>query len=331
MTQYAISPAAAAIINNKGRFWEFRLLAQLTDEYVAKAAVSHGDDVRVTAEVSDATVLDISYTAEGLLGVAQWIKQELNEMRSPIKSLERIIRERPESLFGAVGEPGDQDQIAGLAERIAALLVPAASFERRMHSVRWQLADDFSPEVAAVVVDTLRRAHGYLLAGSVSIRMFYADYGKALVQQLDRILAAEEPGVTLKLNLVNYTYPPIDEALFSNIEQLTQAAELAAQDDRRVGFLYVMINSSMPGIVKIGKTTRAAEDRAKELGSATGVPTPFVLVYDVKVDDCHEAEKKVHALLSHCRVADNREFFRIPVKDAINVLMAAGGESDSAA
>ena len=39
------------------------------------------------------------------------------------------------------------------------------------------------------------------------------------------------------------------------------------------GYIYVLINNSMENLVKVGKTSRDAESRAKELSSVTGVPT----------------------------------------------------------
>jgi hypothetical protein len=67
----------------------------------------------------------------------------------------------------------------------------------------------------------------------------------------------------------------------------------------------------MPGLVKVGKTTRSPEERAKELSSATGLPTPFIVVYEQYFQDCDLAEAFVHTYLAESghRVADNREFF----------------------
>ena len=87
------------------------------------------------------------------------------------------------------------------------------------------------------------------------------------------------------------------------------------------GYVYVMINPSMNGIVKIGMTTREPEDRAVELSATTGVPTPFIVAYKRRVSDCAFAEKKIHEQLSEYRVNDGREFFRLTVTDAINVVM----------
>lgn len=40
-------------------------------------------------------------------------------------------------------------------------------------------------------------------------------------------------------------------------------------------FVYMLRNSAMPGLLKVGFTTGTPEVRAAELSAATGVPTPF--------------------------------------------------------
>lgn len=92
--------------------------------------------------------------------------------------------------------------------------------------------------------------------------------------------------------------------------------------DGRSGYVYVMINPSLPNLVKIGKTTREPSERAKELSSATGVPTPFILVYSKPFADCHFAEKVIHGYLEDkgARVNGNREFFKISTSEAIDLI-----------
>ena len=89
------------------------------------------------------------------------------------------------------------------------------------------------------------------------------------------------------------------------------------------GYIYVLMNPSMPNLVKIGKTTRNPEERAKELSSTTGVPTPFTVVYDGYFQSCTKAEQHIHLILEEkgFRVSTNREFFEIPIKDAIDAVM----------
>lgn len=80
----------------------------------------------------------------------------------------------------------------------------------------------------------------------------------------------------------------------------------------------------MPGLLKIGKSTRSAEVRGSELSSGTGVPTPFIVAYEQAFDDCDKAELKIHAHLElhGFRISQNREFFNIPLADAIHLMMS---------
>lgn len=91
------------------------------------------------------------------------------------------------------------------------------------------------------------------------------------------------------------------------------------------GFIYVLINPAMEGLEKVGKTTRDPKERAKELSAATGIPTPFVLVFDAYFDDHSRAEDHVHALLQQrgYRISTNREFFNVPVSEAIKAILDA--------
>lgn len=93
------------------------------------------------------------------------------------------------------------------------------------------------------------------------------------------------------------------------------------------GYVYVLINPSLPGLVKVGKTTRDVEARAKELSSATGVPTPFVAAYEVYTEDCDSLERMVHTYLGEMgvRVSQNREFFEGSVTQAVNALIDCQG------
>jgi tetratricopeptide (TPR) repeat protein len=88
------------------------------------------------------------------------------------------------------------------------------------------------------------------------------------------------------------------------------------------GYIYVLANSAMPDLVKVGKTTRTPAERAAELSKVTGVPTPFIVVYEQLVDDCTAAEEFVHTMLQQkgYRESDNREFFRAPVSEIVGII-----------
>jgi hypothetical protein len=75
------------------------------------------------------------------------------------------------------------------------------------------------------------------------------------------------------------------------------------------GYVYILSNPCMPGIVKIGMTTRSVAQRVNELWQ-TGVPEPFKVEFTAYCPDCEAAEKHVHYQLDAQRVSPQREFFR---------------------
>ena len=85
---------------------------------------------------------------------------------------------------------------------------------------------------------------------------------------------------------------------------------------KEYGIVYLLTNPVMPGLVKIGMTTRDDIDaRLKELYT-TGVPVPFECQFACKVDkkDCVKIEHALHTAFAPQRVNANREFFRIQVE-----------------
>jgi hypothetical protein len=82
----------------------------------------------------------------------------------------------------------------------------------------------------------------------------------------------------------------------------------------------VLLNPTIQGIVKIGRTGRAVHARARELYT-TGVPKEFIILWHEFVHDPHAVEKKLHTMFSNCRVDRRREFFKMEPRDAIRGLM----------
>ena len=88
-------------------------------------------------------------------------------------------------------------------------------------------------------------------------------------------------------------------------------------DLSRQGFVYLLENQSMPGIIKAGATRNHPLQRAKELAAGTGVPTPFTISYYRSFEDAFDAETAVHEAFSHCRVNSGREFFAAALSDMV--------------
>ncbi|HEY4437309.1 MAG TPA: GIY-YIG nuclease family protein [Lelliottia sp.] len=86
------------------------------------------------------------------------------------------------------------------------------------------------------------------------------------------------------------------------------------------GYVYILINPSMPGLIKIGRTLRDSSMRAREL-SSTGVPTPFQVAFELFADHHEALETEMHLELTDFRINPAREFFRYPLDKAIALLI----------
>jgi hypothetical protein len=93
-----------------------------------------------------------------------------------------------------------------------------------------------------------------------------------------------------------------------------------------IGVVYVLANEAMPGLLKIGFTTETAEARAIELSRHTGVPTAFKVAWSSeRVSNPQQVEKQAHTQLSMFRENSQREFFRVELPFAIEVLEELAG------
>lgn len=89
-----------------------------------------------------------------------------------------------------------------------------------------------------------------------------------------------------------------------------------------MGYVYVLSNPAMPGVVKIGRATHGATARAKALHT-TAVPSAFVVEFEILCLDAELAEDRAHRRANRARVATRREFFRLSVRDAVCIVIDA--------
>lgn len=87
---------------------------------------------------------------------------------------------------------------------------------------------------------------------------------------------------------------------------------LGEETDDGHGELYILRCALMEEeVYKVGWTSSTAENRAKQLSTATGVPLAFVVVESWFHNDPEGLETEVHALLSPYRLNNQREFFKL--------------------
>lgn len=78
------------------------------------------------------------------------------------------------------------------------------------------------------------------------------------------------------------------------------------------GYVYLLKNESMPGLYKIGYTTKDVSVRVDQLSKSTGVPTDFDCLYQAYFKfyvQPHVIEQALHREFDSIRVS-NKEFFR---------------------
>lgn len=85
------------------------------------------------------------------------------------------------------------------------------------------------------------------------------------------------------------------------------------------GYVYILTNPAMPGLIKIGKTRLNPTDRANQL-QTTGVPQGFQVEYACHTPDPEAVEQAMHVAFGPRRVNDRREFFEIEPEQAVAVL-----------
>lgn len=84
------------------------------------------------------------------------------------------------------------------------------------------------------------------------------------------------------------------------------------------GFVYFAINPSMPGITKVGMTTKHPGARIAELAGATACPEPFELIAFFDAENPGKVEAEIHKDMETFRVNERREFFDAPLAELVH-------------
>jgi hypothetical protein len=88
------------------------------------------------------------------------------------------------------------------------------------------------------------------------------------------------------------------------------------------GWVYVISNAAMPGLVKVGYSTKDPQLRAEEL-AGTGVPHPYVVERELLAFSPREIEQEVHARLAHRR--EGKEWFKCGPDEAWATILQVAG------
>ena len=92
-------------------------------------------------------------------------------------------------------------------------------------------------------------------------------------------------------------------------------------------WVYVLSNPSLPKeYLKIGYTKLKPEERAIQISSATGVPTPYKVEWAYKCFNGEIVERMTHQKLKAFRVNNRKEFFHISLEEAKDNIILIGNK-----
>ncbi len=101
--------------------------------------------------------------------------------------------------------------------------------------------------------------------------------------------------------------------------------------DMQPGWVYVMASASHAEVVKVGRTTRTTDGRARELNRSPAYAEfgPWSTVMSYPVSDSGHVETAAHRMLANRRIrlgrSPCRELFRVDAAEACRVVEAAAG------
>lgn len=88
------------------------------------------------------------------------------------------------------------------------------------------------------------------------------------------------------------------------------------------GWIYILSTREQPEVLKIGRTDRSVADRVREINSATGVLVPWAARRVYRVRNAQEAEAEIHRRLAEYRIRMDRQFFEMPIGQAVEIIDA---------
>lgn len=120
---------------------------------------------------------------------------------------------------------------------------------------------------------------------------------------------------------IGYTLTPEDEW-----DKVTYYCKSWLAYDR--GFVYVLFNPNMPGILKIGFTNKSVEERVKEINSATGVISKYEISFIYECRNAYSLEQLVHSELEQngLRVNTRREGFKVELNKVVQLIEYFGSQ-----
>ena len=91
-------------------------------------------------------------------------------------------------------------------------------------------------------------------------------------------------------------------------------------------WVYILSNPAIPEMVKIGFTANDPFVRAYQISRGTGIPLGFEVEWAYKCFKGERIEQEVHKYFKKQRVNTQKEFFRVSLEEAKQVIKQIGGK-----
>jgi len=323
------------LVQDRPRFWEHSLTVELLKPQISEISKSL-DEACAGMRFRKTRIMSLEE-------YLRWCQSQLGDLTRIMEIMRSVIEEGFLLAWGPPGKPGNAVEIKRAVERFVGAgqalveweaercsVVPPEHVEKA-HDLMTGWAKEIFLSFRSMPIE-MERLIGVPGDHEIPVRLRCPDFGP-FREQLDRIL---DSGQCI---LSQEQTPPAPTVVADDSPKVDRQPDTTmppsgpgGPEISRLtgGFLYVLVNSAMPGLVKVGKTQRSPETRAQELSGGTGIPTPFVVVYNQWFKDCSAAEDFVHAYLEEMgyRLAENREFFSAPAKVAIEAIIQAKARLD---
>jgi hypothetical protein len=89
-------------------------------------------------------------------------------------------------------------------------------------------------------------------------------------------------------------------------------------------WVYILSNPAMPHMVKIGYTAKDPFLRANQISRGTGIPLGFEVEWAYKCFKGERIESEVHKYFKKQRVNTQKEFFRVSLEEAKQIIEQIG-------
>ena len=120
-------------------------------------------------------------------------------------------------------------------------------------------------------------------------------------------------------NIEYFTIPPSDKGDgWEDVHYYTsrKTNQYSNREGDGDSWVYILSNPTMPGLIKIGSTSKDPNERAKQISRGTGVPLEFEVKYAYRCFNAERLERELHKYLKPYRTNNKKEFFQLDLDEA---------------